>query len=92
MVLIAFVDPESQLGAALTARIKDDISLIPKREVAQWRSTIGAGSTLTDLRVQAWLRESLLNGEVPVRVRAGVNRVLRHLRAQTGGLTDSGAV
>src|SRR5438552_6726722 len=88
MALIAFIDPESQLGAALSARIEHDISLVPKREVARWRSAIGKGRAVTDLRVQAWLRESLLNGEAPVRIHPGVNRVLRHLRGQTDGLGD----
>lgn len=88
MTLLVFVDPESQLGAALSARIEHDISLVPELEVARWRSAIGNRSTLSELRVQAWLREALLNGEAPVRIHPGVKRVLRHLRAQTDGLTD----
>jgi hypothetical protein len=72
----------------LSPRIEHDISLVPQREVARWRGAIGNGRAVTDLRVQAWLRESLLNGEAPVRIHPGVNRVLRHLRAQTDGLGD----
>jgi AraC-like DNA-binding protein len=87
-VLIAFVDPESQLGAALSARIERDISLVHDREAERWRSAIGKGREVTDLRVQAWLRASLLNSEAPVRIHPGVSRVLRYLRAQTEGLGD----
>jgi AraC-like DNA-binding protein len=72
----------------LSPRIEHDISLVPQREVARWRGAIGNGRAVTDLRVQAWLRESLLNGEAPVRIHPGVSRVLRHLRAQTDGLGD----
>jgi AraC-like DNA-binding protein len=86
--LIAFVDPESQLGAALSARIQHDIWFVPQREVARWRRALGNATTLTDARVQVWLRETLLDGEVPVRLHTGVSRVLRHLRAQTDGLSD----
>jgi AraC-like DNA-binding protein len=88
LILIAFVDPESRLGASLSARIKDDIALLSRREVTRWRSAVGTGERLTESRVQAWVREALLNGEAPARIHPGVNRVLRHLRAQTDGLAD----
>jgi AraC-like DNA-binding protein len=87
-VLLAFVDPESQLGAALSERIEGDISPVETRELARWRRAIGAGSTLSESRVEAWVRESLLNGEAPVKIHPGVNRVLRYLRTQPGVLGD----
>ena len=62
-MLIAFVDPESQLGAALTRRIIDDIFAVETRELTCWRRAIGAGSTISESRVEAWVREWLLNGE-----------------------------
>jgi AraC-like DNA-binding protein len=88
MVLIAFVDPESQLGAALSGRIKGDISPVGTRELAQWRRAVGAGSVLSDSRIGAWVRDSLLNGAAPVKIHPRVSRVLRYLRAQPGVLGD----
>jgi AraC-like DNA-binding protein len=88
MVLLAFVDPESQLGVALSGRIKGDIFPVGPRELAHWRRAIGAGSTLSESRIEAWVRESLLHGEAPVTIHPRVSRVLRYLRAQPGVLGD----
>jgi AraC-like DNA-binding protein len=87
-VLIAFVDPESQLGAALSERIEADISPVRTSELASWRRGIGGGGTLSESRIEAWVRESLLNGEAPVKIHPRVSRVLRYLRAQPGVLGD----
>src|SRR5262245_51207264 len=88
VVLIAFVDPESQLGAALSGRIEGDISPVPTPEVAGWRRAIDAGGAPSGPRIEAWVRESLLKGAAPVRLHPGVRRVLRYLRAQPGVLGD----
>src|SRR5262245_51244887 len=37
-VLIAFVDAESELGAALAARTASDVAPIPPATVAEWRT------------------------------------------------------
>jgi AraC-like DNA-binding protein len=87
-VLIAFVDPESQLGAALSERIEGDICPVKMRELSCWRRAIGPAGTLSESRVEAWVRESLLNGEAPVKIHPRVSRVLRYLRAQPGVLGD----
>src|SRR5262249_51967419 len=88
MVLLVFVDPESQLGAALSERSEGDISPVEARELASWRRAIGADGTLSESRIEAWVRESLLNGEAPVKIHPRVHRVLRYLRAQPGVLGD----
>src|SRR5215470_14002432 len=59
-VLIAFVDPHSPLGAALSARIEQGIAPVPAPELAHWRRALGQGPTLSKPRVEAWLRENLL--------------------------------
>jgi AraC-like DNA-binding protein len=88
MVLIAFVDPESQLGAALSQGLEADISPVRTRELARWRRAIGAESGLSESRIEAWIRDLLLNGEAPVNIHPRVSRVLRYLRAQPGVLGD----
>jgi AraC-like DNA-binding protein len=87
-VLIAFVDPESQLGAALSGRIAGHITAVPARELARWRRAIAAGNPLGEPRIEAWVRGSLLDGAGPVTIHPSVSRVLRYLRAQPGVLGD----
>jgi AraC-like DNA-binding protein len=88
-VLIAFVEAESPLGAALSARIEQAITLVPAPELARWRGAIGADSAgpvpaLSRPCVEAWVRESLLAGRRPPKIHPRVNRVLRHLRERLG--------
>jgi AraC-like DNA-binding protein len=93
-VLIAFVEAESPLGAALSARIEQAISPVPEHELAQWRRAIGPESTgsestgpaaaLSRPCVEAWVRESLLADRRPPKIHPRVNRVLGHLRERLG--------
>ena len=39
-VMIAFVDAESELGAALSARAESDVAVIPAGTVAEWRAQL----------------------------------------------------
>src|SRR4030095_5094783 len=43
-VLIAFVDAESDLGAALAEQIETDIFAVPEVQLARWHATLGAAS------------------------------------------------
>src|SRR2546423_8496280 len=43
VLLIGFVDAESELGAALGERIEGDISYIPDSQVMKWRAALGPG-------------------------------------------------
>lgn len=79
-VLIAFVDPQSPLGAALSARIERAIAPVPEHELAHWRHAIGSGPALSKPRVEAWLSEVLLRERRPPKSHPRVNRVLRYLR------------
>lgn len=78
VVVIGFVDAESELGAALAERIKGEIERISAKEVTRWRAALG--SRPNDARVEEWVRTELLNGRKAIKIHPRVNRVLRHLR------------
>lgn len=77
-VLIGFVDPESELGAALSEQIDGDILCIRASQVARWRAAIGA--VPSEARIERWVRGELLSGRRAVKIHPGVDRVLKHLR------------
>jgi AraC-like DNA-binding protein len=81
-VLIGFVDSESELGAALSEHINRGIARISEAQVARWR--LALGRTLTEARVERWVRTQLLHRRRPVRIHPGVSLVLKHLRKQLG--------
>jgi AraC-like DNA-binding protein len=81
-VLIAFVDPESELGTALLDRVTGEISALTPEQVAGWRSALGDPATLNAARVEPWLTAELLHGRKPPRLDPRVKRVLRLLRDQ----------
>jgi AraC-like DNA-binding protein len=83
-VLIAFVEPESDLGSALAERLKQDIMPISRREVARWRAALGSGTRLTRSRVEMWVRRDLLHGRKAPRIHPAVRRALRSVREQLG--------
>ena len=58
-VLTGFVDSESELGTALVERIEGEIFCIPENQVARWRAALGP--TLTESRVERWVRTELLH-------------------------------
>lgn len=79
-VLIAFVEPESPLGAALALRIPADIAHISAAEAARWRSAVSAAGSPSEVAIRRWLEADLLGGHVPPTMHPGVRRVLRHVR------------
>ena len=85
-VLIAFVDSESELGAALGERVDGDILCISDRQVARWRAALGR--TLTEARVERWVRTELLHRRRPVKIHPRVNRVLTYLREKLATSDD----
>jgi len=76
-LLIGFVDPQSELGMALVERIKGEISRVPAAQVEHWRLVLG--SQLTQVRVDRWVRQELLNGRRAVKIHSRVQRVLKYL-------------
>jgi AraC-like DNA-binding protein len=81
-VLIAFVESESELGAALSERFKQGITPISPRELARWRASLGNPATLTTSQVEPWIREELLSNRTPTRIHPRVKRVMRFLREE----------
>lgn len=79
-VLLAFVEPESALGTALTARIPADIAPILAAEAARWRGVICDGGSPSDAGIRKWLEAELLDGSPPPTLHPAVRRVLCHIR------------
>ena len=92
VLLIAFVDAESELGAALSERIDGGISCIPDREVMRWRSMLGP--RLNESRVERWVKKELLNGQRATKIHSStkihpkVKRVLKDLRERLPASDD----
>ncbi|MEY8174683.1 AraC family transcriptional regulator [Burkholderia multivorans] len=80
MVLVAFVEPESALGAALTARISANITVIPAAEAARWRAAVCVAGTPSGERVRNWLDVDLCGGRPSPALHPAVQRVLSHVR------------
>ena len=84
MTLIAFVDAESALGAALRDRVIAEITLLTAAEVSRWRTRLCAPDRLTAEAVEAWVRDELLKSRHAPVIHPGVHRVLGYLRDQIG--------
>jgi transcriptional regulator GlxA family with amidase domain len=78
-VLIAFVDAESELGAALAERTAADVTPVPMATLAQWRTQLGDSASLTAARVEPWVTGTLLSDRRPPSIDHRVKRVLRDL-------------
>jgi AraC-like DNA-binding protein len=81
-VLIAFVDAESELGAALCDQIEGNILSISPRQLERWRALLG--DELSDSTVERWVRTELLRGRRPVKLHPNVHRVINYLREYIG--------
>jgi AraC-like DNA-binding protein len=88
-VMIAFVDAESDLGAALVARTEWHVAPIPSGTVAEWRAQLGKPTSLTAARVEPWVTHTLLRERRPPSID---HRVKRVLRALPGRLAEAEAV
>lgn len=86
VLLIAFVDAESELGAALSERIDGGISCVQESQVARWRAMLGP--RLNESRVDRWVKKELLNGQRAVSIHPGVRRMLKYLREHLGAGDD----
>jgi len=83
-VLLVFVDPESELGAALTDKVRAAIMPIADRVVARWRRQLGDAATLTSARVEPWVKRSLLSARRTPRLHPKLRRVLEVIRDDIG--------
>jgi AraC-like DNA-binding protein len=82
-VLLAFVDAESALGAALRETIESDISIVSENTVATWRRHLGNSQTIRD-RVEPWVRRYLLAGRWNPKMHPAVRRTLKVIREEIG--------
>jgi AraC-like DNA-binding protein len=83
-ILIAFVEAESELGAALLNRQAQPIAAVDSAEVATWRANLGDPATLDAAHVERRLRLDLLRERQLAPLHPRVKRVLRFLRAEVG--------
>jgi AraC-like DNA-binding protein len=88
MVLIAFVDPQSDLGTALSGQITSEITRLAPAKVARWRTIMGAPGALTGTSVDHWVRGEFLPEWQTPKIHPAVERVLTHLRKRLGGPED----
>jgi AraC-like DNA-binding protein len=86
VLLIAFVDAEGELGAALAERIDGGISCVPARRVTRWRAALGP--KLNEARVEQWVKKELLSGRRDVRIHPRVKRAIKYLRDRLGSADD----
>src|SRR5262245_3558345 len=77
ILLILFVNAESEIGAALSDRIEGTIARVPSGEVKRWRAVLGL--TPDEARAESWLAQFLPGQRTPVKIHPGVQRVLTHL-------------
>jgi AraC-like DNA-binding protein len=85
-VLIGFIDAESEMGVALSKRIKGDIACVPARQVARWRAALGPSPT--EARTASWLTKFLPHRKRVAAIHPGVRRVLIHLRKRRAPSDD----
>jgi AraC-like DNA-binding protein len=79
-VVIAFVDPQSEVGGGLLGRLKAPVSVLPAAEVERWRRELGAPS-LGPAAVETWWRARIAVSRAHPRIHPRVSRVLRWLRS-----------
>ena len=85
-ILIAFIDAESDLGAALADEATAGITCIDGRRVARWRAALGA--KLTDSDVERWVANDLLKRRRPARVDSRVQEVIADVRRRIRSAGD----
>ena len=83
-ILFAFVDPESDLGAALVESLTEDITPIKDDTVALWRKQLGDAASLTSARVETWVRKFLLSNRRTPWLHPKVRRVLQAIGEDIG--------
>jgi AraC-like DNA-binding protein len=79
-VLIAFVEAESDVGAALLAQLIADATPIPSDIATTWRAELGQPGQIDKARVESWVTQSLLQGRVPPAIDRRIKRALKIVR------------
>lgn len=87
-VIIAFVDPETEVGAGLRRRLEGPLAVLQETEVEGWRRELGA-LPLRPFAVERWWRTRVAAERAPRRIHPRVRRVLRWLRANIGSIEEN---
>jgi AraC-like DNA-binding protein len=82
-VVIAFVDPETEVAAGLRRRVQAPLTILATGEVEAWRHALG-GPPLQAAAVEAWWRARVAAEGTPRLIHPRVRRVLRWLRENAG--------
>jgi AraC-like DNA-binding protein len=82
LVLMGFIDAESTLGAAVTARLRSTMGVVSRAEAARWRLALGDPETLDATRVTRWLATTVMRDAPRARVHPKVEHVMRMLQDQ----------
>jgi AraC-like DNA-binding protein len=77
-VILAYIHPQSELGAALAELLTDNIAAVAPRLVSRWRAALGSPPSRDS--VERWITRQLLNGRWP-EGDARLRRVLAYVRA-----------
>jgi AraC-like DNA-binding protein len=80
-LIIALVDPESELGGALFEHVSKDITPIKNATVTLWRWQLGDPVSLDSARVESWFRKLMSRRQAP-RLHPGVRKVLQVIREE----------
>lgn len=80
-VLIAFVEPESGLGEAVMAPLREPITFVQTPIVARWRRTLQAPLQLSDASVRRWFATAFASGRPP-RLDPRIAHAVRVLRSR----------
>jgi AraC-like DNA-binding protein len=83
LVLMAFIDTASTLGAAVTARLQSAMAIVSRAEAARWRLALGDPDTLDAARVKRWLATTVMRGTPRTRMHPRVEHVMRMLQNQS---------
>ena len=86
-VIIAFVDPETEVSAGLRGRLDGPLAVLPETEVDGWRAELGV-LPLKPAAVERWWRTRLAAEGTPRRIHPRVRRVLRWLRENIGSIEE----
>ena len=82
-ILIAFIDPESALGRAMTARAARAMTRVADSDVQRWRRLLGPSSSIREAALRKWLEQELGSGTEPGVMDPRVATVIRVLRERT---------
>jgi len=80
LVVIAFLDPESDLAGPVLERFGSEVTRIPDDVVERWREMLAGSDTVDSDRVDSWITRELSDGRRSRPIHASVRRVLEYLR------------